>query len=172
MANALVVIDMLNDFSLEDGALYVGETVRKVIPQIQKKIAKYRAENEPVIYLCDSHDKDDAEFEMFPPHCVKETRGAEIHKDLRPTNGDVIVPKRHFSGFFETNLDEVLKEKKVSRLELCGVCTNICIFFTAADARNRGYEVTVDRRCVDSFDHAAHDFALKEMERVLGVKVI
>ncbi len=169
---ALIVVDMLNDFVNADGSLYVGETVKHIIPEIQKKISKYRGDNHPVIYVCDSHDKEDKEFEMFPPHCIANEKGAEIHKDLRPKSDETIVPKKRFSAFFETNFDEILKEKHIDTLELCGVCTNICILYTCADARARGYNVIVDRRCVDSFDRAAHEFALKEMERVLGAKII
>ncbi len=99
MADALIVIDMLNDFVSENGALYVGETVKKIIPQIQKKIAKYRADNAPIIYICDWHEKDDPEFEMFPPHAMKESKGAEIHKDLRPQDEDTLVKKTSYSGF-------------------------------------------------------------------------
>ena len=170
--DVLIVVDMLNDFVSEDGALYVGDTVKKVIPQIQKKIAKYREENSPIIYICDWHEKDDPEFQMFPPHAVKDTRGAEVHKDLRPTANDVVMKKRRYSGFFGTELDSILRDMGAKRIELCGVCTNICVMYTAADARNREYEVIVDRKCVDSFDRAAHEHALKEMERVLGVKII
>jgi len=169
---ALIIVDMLNDFVCPDGALFVGETVRRIIPEIQKKLAHARGESIPVIYICDNHDPDDAEFEMFPPHCVAGTRGAEVHKDLRPGKDDIVILKKRFSGFFETELDEVLKKYDIHSIELCGVCTNICIMYTAADARARGYEVIVDRRCVDSFDHAAHEFALKEMDRVLGVKIV
>jgi nicotinamidase-related amidase len=66
----------------------------------------------------------------------------------------------------------LLKEKEIDTLELCGVCTNICVLYTCADARARGLSVKVDRRCVDTFDRAAHEFALKEMERTLGAKII
>ncbi|MEW6201886.1 MAG: isochorismatase family cysteine hydrolase [bacterium] len=171
-ADVLIVVDMLNDFVSENGALYVGDTVKKVIPQIQKKIAKYRENNTPVIYICDWHEKDDPEFQMFPSHAVEDTWGAEIHKDLHPAANDTIVKKRRYSGFFGTELDSILKDLGARKIELCGVCTNICIMFTAADARNREYEVIIDRKCIDSFDHAAHEFALKEMERVLGAKII
>lgn len=169
---ALIIIDMLNDFICPEGALFVGETVKRIIPEIQKKIAHAHEEDLPVIYICDSHDTDDEEFKMFPQHCVTGQRGAEIHKDLRPSGDDIVITKKRFSGFFETELDDILKKYDVKTLELCGVCTNICILFSAADARARGYDVVVDRRCVDSFDHAAHEFALKEMDRVLGVKII
>lgn len=170
-ADALVIIDMLNDFTCSGGALYVGDTVKRIVPEIQKKLAHARAESLPVFYICDRHAPNDAEFEMFPPHCIEGERGAEIHKDLRPSQGDSIVSKTKFSAFFNTNFHDLLQEKHINSIELCGVCTNICVLFTAADARMRGYQVSVDRRCVDSYDHAAHEFALKEMDRVLGVKI-
>ncbi len=168
---ALLVIDMLNDFVCADGALYVGDTVKHIIPEIQKKISKYRSEGSPIIYICDHHAADDKEFSMFPPHCIADTKGAEINKDVRPNPGELIVNKTRFSAFFGTNLENELKERGIDTLELCGVCTNICVLYTCADARMRDYNVCVDRRCVDSFDHAAHEFALKEMERVLGAKI-
>jgi len=170
--NALLVIDMLNDFVAPDGALYIGDTVKNIIPEIQKKISTYRKDNSPVLYICDNHEKDDPEFDMFPEHSVAGTRGAEVFKDLRPYDDDIIVPKKRYSGFFETDLDRTLKEQEITGLELVGVCTNICVLYTCSDARNRDYRVTVDRRCVDSFDRSAHDFALKEMDRTLGAKVV
>ena len=147
-------------------------TVKKIIPEIQKKIAKAREDEIPILFVCDSHAADDEEFKMFPPHCVEGSKGAEVHKDLRPMPGDIVVHKKRFSAFFSTNLQELLQEKQIDTLELCGVCANICVLYTAADARMRDYHVIVDRRCVDSNDHAAHDFALKEMDRVLGVKIV
>ena len=169
---ALLIIDMLNDFVAPDGALYVGDTVKKIIPEIQKKIALAREEDIPVIYICDNHEPDDPEFKMFPPHSIKGTKGSEVYKDLRPANDDIIVPKQRYSGFFGTDLDAILKQNHVDTLELCGVCTNICVLYTAADARNRLYHVQVDRRCVDSFERTAHEFSLKELDRTLGVKLI
>ena len=51
------------------------------------------------------------------------------------------------------------------------MCTDICVMHTAADARNRDYAVEVPVDCVASFDDEAHRWALKHMERVLGVKL-
>lgn len=170
--SALIIIDMLNDFVTPGGSLYVGDTVKKIIPEIQKKLAHAREEDIPVFYVCDSHDSNDDEFKMFPPHCVTGTKGAEVCKDLRPAADDVIILKKRYSAFFGTQLEEELKKRGIDTLELCGVCTNICVLYTSADARMRGMHVNVDRRCVDSYDHAAHEFALKEMDRVLGVKLI
>lgn len=169
---ALLVIDMLNDFIEPGGALFVGKTVSHIIPEIQKKLSSYRHEKKPIVFVCDSHDAKDPEFEMFPSHCVEGTRGAEVYKDLRPLPGEHIIRKKRFSSFFETDLEKHLKDEGVDTVELTGVCTQICVLYTCYEARNLGFKVIVDRRCVDSFEKSAHEFAIKEMERTLGAKII
>lgn len=169
---ALLIIDMLNDFLEPEGALYVGKSVSHIIPEIQKKLSTYRSDKKPVVFVCDSHEINDPEFDMFPAHCVKETRGSEVYKDLRPLPGEHIVRKKRFSSFFETDLEKHLRESGVDTLELTGVCTQICILYTCYDAITLGFKVVVDRRCVDSFEKSAHEFAIKEMERTLGAKII
>ena len=52
-----------------------------------------------------------------------------------------------------------------------GVCTNICVLYTAVSARMLNYKVTVLKDAVASFDQEAHDFALKQMKDVLGVEI-
>lgn len=54
---------------------------------------------------------------------------------------------------------------------MCGVCTDICVLHTAADARNRDYPVEVPADCVASFDARAHQWALRHMERILGARI-
>ena len=55
---------------------------------------------------------------------------------------------------------------------MCGVCTDICVMHTTADARNRDYGVDVPIDCVASFDPDAHRYALDHMEKILGAKLI
>jgi len=169
---ALLIIDMLNDFIQPDGALYIGKSAERVAAEIQRIIKEAREEEMPVIYICDCHRTDDAEFQMFKPHCIKNTKGGEIIDSLAPRPGDYIIPKRRYSAFFGTDLDATLREMNVSELILVGVCTNICVLYTAADARMLNYKVTVIKDGVASFDEEAHKFALREMENTLGVKII
>ena len=168
---ALLVIDMLNDFIKPDGALYIGEEAGRVTKEIEAIVSNARREGMPIIYICDNHRADDAEFNMFKAHCVRGTKGAEIVEELAPQPGDYIIPKRRYSAFFGTDLDATLREMGVSELVLVGVCTNICVLYTAADARMLNYEVTVVKNGVASFSREAHEFALKEMENTLGVKL-
>jgi nicotinamidase-related amidase len=69
-------------------------------------------------------------------------------------------------------LDLYLREKRVNEIYLVGVCTNICVLYTAADARNLEYKVNIYEEGVASFDEEAHNFALKEMGNTLGCRII
>lgn len=168
---ALLVIDMLNDFVHEKGALFCGDASRLIITSIEARVLAFRRGDSPVIFVCDRHRRGDPEFEMFKPHCLEGSWGAEVCAELTPTAQDLIIPKRRYSAFFGTELELLLREFSVGRLTLTGVCTNICVLYTAADARMRNYEVIVPVECVASFDKEAHQFALEEMRKTLGVRL-
>ena len=169
---ALLIIDMLVDFIDPNGALYIGPAARDLVPAVKARLEEYRAKGDPIIYLCDHHLEDDHEFEMFPPHSLKGSGGEEIIEDLAPLPGERVIYKRRFSAFFGTDLDLTLRDLGVSEIELAGVCTNICILYTAAEARMHSYAVFVPVKAVASFDQEAHDYALKELDKTLGVKLI
>ena len=57
------------------------------------------------------------------------------------------------------------------KISICGVCTDICVMHTTADARNRDYTVEVPIDCVATFDPDAHRYALDHMEKILGAKL-
>ena len=119
---------------------------------------------------CDHHN--DKEFDMFPAHCIAQTAGARIIEDLDVKDENKIIKKRRYSAFFGTDLDLYLREKGVDELFLVGVCTNICVLYTAADARNLAYKVNIYKDGVASFDEKAHEFALKEAKNTLGCRLI
>jgi len=170
---ALLIIDMLNDFVLPGAPLEVPET-RNIIKNIQKEIHDARLAGKPLIYVCDNHDIDDREFGKYgwPAHAIKGTRGADIVDELSPAPGDRIVPKDTYSGFYGTGLDEVLKKLDVDALRLTGCVTHICILFTASDAVLRDYAVTVVENGVAGITKEDHDAALRIMKNVMGVKIV
>lgn len=168
---ALIIIDMLNDFVQEGGALYTGEAGCRVIPVIAEVLKRARGEKWPIIYLCDQHTSADSEFKMFPVHCIAGTKGGEICTELAPQDGDIIIPKRRYSGFYGTDLDLTLRELSIDELIITGVCTNICVLYTTADARMYNYRVKILEDAVASFDEQAHEFALQEMEKTLGAEL-
>lgn len=169
---ALLVIDMLNDFIDKDGALSTGSAGEDIIEFIKSKIEEFRQKDYHIIYVCDNHERDDKEFDMFPPHCIATTGGSQIIKELDVRENDKIIMKRRYSAFYGTDLDLYLREKEVDEIYLVGVCTNICVLYTAADARNISYEVNIYKDGVASFDEEAHNFALKEAEVTLGCRIL
>lgn len=172
MTRALVVVDMIEDFVREGGALYCGPSMARILPVVAGEVARARAAGEPVVHLTDAHLPGDLEFATFPPHAIAGTPGAAIVPELAPAAGEVVVRKRRYSGFFGTDLDLTLRELRVDTIRLVGDCTNICVLYTAADARNLGYAVEVVADGVTSFDEEAHRFALREIERTLGARIV
>ena len=168
MANVVLIIDMVNGFLQQGNNLYCGDDARGIIPRVQRLIEREQAEGGTVLFLCDTHDPDDLEFEMFPVHCVRGTDEPHVIPELAGYECRIIA-KRRYSAFFETDLDEILASLSPEKVIICGVCTDICVMHTAADARNRDYSVEVPADCVASFDQNAHVNALQHMEKILGV---
>ena len=168
----LIIVDLLNDFLRQDGTLYCGEEAEKIILKIQKRLSEFRQKNLPVIFLKDSHDKNDPEFEKFPVHCVKGTFGSEIIKEATPLKNEIIIEKTRFSGFFKTDLDKILKKLNLETLYVTGVCTSICVMDTVGGLSNRDYEIIVPENEVADFDREMHEFSLKRMKNLYGAKLV
>lgn len=169
--DALLVIDMLNDFVLPGAPLEVP-AARRIIPAVKGRIEAARRQGAPVIYLCDAHVEQDAEFEVWGRHAVRGTKGAEVIEDLTPGPDDIVLAKTTLSAFYKTQLEETLRQKGITKLTVVGILTNICIFFAAFGAAVRGFEITVPRDSVAALDEQEHEFALGQMEKVLGVSVV
>jgi nicotinamidase-related amidase len=172
MKEALLIIDMLNDFVLPGAPLEVPAT-RAILPALRARLDDARARGVPVIYLCDAHRPDDPEFARmnWPPHAVKGTGGADVVAALTPLETDPVVEKFSYSGFHHTGLEGILQALGIESLVLTGCVTNICILYIAYEAVIRGYRVTVPAGCVAPLDPADGAFALRQMEQVLGVTV-
>ncbi len=164
---ALLIIDMLNDFLNEGAPLEVPEG-RKIIPKVQEILKFARSKSWPIIYLADNHSETDPEFKIWPPHCVKGTKGAEVVDELKPNldKGEIFIPKRRYSGFYGTDLDLWLRELGVKMVILTGVLTNICVMYTSADASQRGYHVVVMEDGVAGLTQEDTDWAIKQMRNV------
>ncbi len=170
MANVVLVVDMLRGFLEAGNPLYCGDGSREIITNVKKLLEEESEKGSTIIFLCDTHKPNDAEFKMFPPHCVEGTSECEIIPELASVPGEVI-PKTRYSGFYGTDLEKRLGELKPDKIIVVGVCTDICVQHTVSDARNRDYNVDVPASCVASFDAKAHRAALEHMEKILGAKI-
>ena len=171
MSNVVLAVDMLVGFMEPGHNLYCGDGSREIIPNVQRLIEREQADGSSVIFICDNHDPDDLEFQMFPEHCIKGTSEAEIIAELAKYEG-VIIHKKRYSAFFGTDLEQRLEALNPDKIIICGVCTDICVMHTASDARNRDYIVEVPVDCVATFDPQAHRYALDHMKKILGVRIV
>ena len=115
---------------------------------------------------------------MFPPHCIRGSGEDEVVPELTSfAERGVVVRKSRYSGFYRTELDDVLRRLRPDVVEVVGVCTDICVMHTVADLRNRDYPVVVQRDMVETYDAPGHDgdevngFALSHMRDILGARI-
>lgn len=160
--SAVVVIDMLNDFVT--GSLKCEDAAR-ITPNIKALTEKARKRGAAVIYANDCHTPQiDAEFRVWEPHAVKGTEGAKVVEALKPQRGDYVVEKKRYSSFYETGLDDLLRELKVDTVVLTGLHTNCCVQHTASDAFFRGYRIKIPEDCVGAFTAEDHKAGLKYLK--------
>ena len=170
MPNVVIVIDMIRGFMEEGFPLYCGRRATRIIPAIRKLLEEELSRGSKIFFLNDCHAPNDPEFKMFPPHAIAGTAETEIIPELAGFAGE-IIPKSRFSIFWDTPLASRLKQLNPDKLIICGVCTDICVCHTVADAIGHDYQVEVPVDCVASFDEEAHRFALKHMDTVLGARL-
>lgn len=168
---AFLIIDMLNDFIDEGGALVVPGA-RRIVPRIRMLLQEARAQGTPVIYVADCHNEDDYEFRYWSAHAIAGTWGGEIIPELAPQPTEKVIRKRRYSAFFGTDLDIHLREHGIVKLYLTGVLTNICVYATALDAAMRHYQVAVFRDAVASLNEETDAFIFRQLEEVLHAELI
>ncbi|MCR4432677.1 MAG: cysteine hydrolase family protein [bacterium] len=167
---ALLVVDMIRDF-VDPGAPLEVPATREIIPFIKERIAHYREAGLPVIFISDCHEPTDFEMNIFPLHALRGTPGAKIVDELAPAPGEILVPKKTYSGFVGTPLEEILRKEGVDEVEVVGCVTNICVFFTSADACMRGFQVYIPRKGVAALSKEEGEMALEQLTKLFAVKI-
>ncbi len=169
MVVGVIVVDMINDFVT--GVLKC-ERASRIISNIKSLLDFTRKKELPVIYVSDAHLPGvDEELELWPPHAIVGTEGAEIIEELKPVEGDYTLQKRRYSAFYETGLDTLLRELKVDTVVLVGLVTNVCIQHTAADAFFRGYRTIVPENCVEAPTEEAQKTAIEYLKMNYGSEI-
>lgn len=168
---AVLVIDMLNDFCMPGGAMVLPGYERLIAPQ-RAVMDSARTAGSPIVFLADAHRTNlarDREFLKRTPHCFEGSWGARIIEELEPQPEDLIVTKRRYSGFFNTDLDLTLKDLAVETVIAMGVVTNICVRSTVHDAFFHGYGVVVPEDCVAATGPREQESSLYDIGTHFGV---
>jgi ureidoacrylate peracid hydrolase len=175
--SALLIVDMQNAFldkggSLSKMGLDTSRATRVIEPIIKLK-DEFEKNKLPVIYLQHAHRNDGLDSglidKVFPPimqlgHCKEGTWDCEMVDELKPKSNDIIVKKYRFSGFYNTQLDNVLRQIGAGTLVVCGIATNICVESTVRDAFYRDYNVFVPEETTAGFFVEAEKAALENFK--------
>ena len=164
---ALLVVDVQNDFCT-GGALEV-KNAEKVVPVINKLMPAFPL----VVASMDWHPDESDHFEKWPPHCVRQTNGADMHPDLHMSMIEKIFLKGTegkddgYSAFEATNmnLEQFLKGRGITDLYIAGLTTDYCVKETALDGVERGFNTYVftDATHAVNVNPGDGEKALKEM---------
>lgn len=166
MKPALVIVDMLNDFL--NGPLKTQEAMKTVEP-VKAVLAKFRSYKLPIIYVNDHHYADDFEIRIWGQHAMAGTEGSKVFESISPKDGEYIIEKHAYSGFYGTSLDYILRSNKVDTVVLVGLDADICVRHTAADAFYRGYSIFIVRDAVAArIDSSWEKYFIK----VYGARII
>jgi nicotinamidase-related amidase len=156
-----LIIDMERDF-VDEGAVQETPGGRTLVPTINALSAWARSRGLPVIFTFEMHrangDDYGIELEYDPVHCVEGTPGCTLAAGLETCPSDYqITNKRRYDSFHATDLDLLLRGKKIENLVCCGVTTHVCVMSTVFSARNLDYRVLLPRDAVAAVspDHQA-----------------
>jgi len=170
MKKLLIVVDMQNDFIT---GLLGSQSAQMIVPEVRAKLEKYKKNGDKIIFTRDTHGGDymsTTEGKYLPVvHCVNGTRGHMIAESI-DTDGCEILDKPNFGSLA---LAEKAAAGGYDEIELCGLCTDICVVSNALilKARLPEVKIIVDAACCAGTSEESHNAALLTM-RMCQVEVI
>lgn len=165
----LIVVDMQNDFIT--GSLG-SEDAKNIVAKVVEKVKNFDG---TIIFTRDTHKENylkTQEGKNLPiEHCIKGTFGWEICNELKPY-AESVVDKNTFGSI---ELIDTIKRcrAKVEEIELCGLCTDICVISNAIILKAAFPEtkIVVDASCSAGVTRQSHDTALNAM-RAVQIEVV
>ena len=179
---ALLIVDVQNDFCHPDGAIgRKGVDLRVIdnmMDRLERLLAAARKKNLDTVFIQNIEDEttDSFAWKMRPDAredsanegiCRRGTWGAELYR-LKPLPDEIVLPKHRFSGFLNTPLDGILKNRGVETVMITGVATNVCVETTARHAIMLDYHVIVAEDACATFYPDLHEATIKNVRLWFG----
>jgi len=182
---AVVVVDMQNDF-VREGAPMSLPSCREAIPNAKRVIDACRQAGMPIVYLkfiagpkstliwswsprlfpdvkcCWKNHK------RYYPDIDKEVECSDIIEEIYPKSGDAIVEKYGYNGFYDSNLENVLRANQIEYTIIFGALTPICVDDTICGAFERQFKVLAISDATGTFDEEYHKHSLRRIDMKYG----
>jgi nicotinamidase-related amidase len=167
---AVIVVDMQNDFVRDDGKLAVP-AAKETIKNIQSLLERARKQNVKVVYTQDTHFEGDKEWEIWPEHCRRGTKGWKIIEELEPEEDNMVFEKNRYDGFYQTPLEHYLSHVwGIKNLVIVGTVSNICVAHTAGSAGLRWYNLIVPADGISALTEFDQAMALRQVTSLYAGK--
>jgi len=167
---ALVVLDVINDFEHDDGDRLLASLAAR-LPALERALAHARGSARAVIYANDAHGRWDGERSAHVAHALA-GKGGDVVARVAPAGDDRFLFKGAYSAFDETPLARLLEQLGVTRVILAGAATEMCVAQTAIAAREHGLQVTVLHDACAAVDPRNEQIALEYLEHVTGSVIL
>jgi nicotinamidase-related amidase len=162
MKPAVVIVDMLKDSLEGEPGLPITPFARDICPNINRLTEFARSVSIPVIFSMDSFLKGDFIFRgKMKERSIRGTPDAEVTDLLIQKPSDIYSPKRRFSSFYKTDIDQILRLYGVDTVAICGISTHWCVLSTALDALANDFQVCLLEDCCAAFTKEIHETTLK-----------
>jgi ureidoacrylate peracid hydrolase len=198
---AVIVVDMQNDFGAKGGLFERAgldiSMIQKAVGPTAKVLTAARSIGMPIIYLKmgfrpDLSDLGAPESPNRVRHLlfgvgkavrapdgtdsrllIRDTWNTEVVSELKPQPQDIVVYKHRFSGFYQTDLDIILRQRDVRYLIVTGCTTSVCVESTVRDAMFRDYSCVLLADCMgepigDDLPRSNHEASLLVMQTLFG----
>lgn len=171
-ATALVLIDVQNSFYHPAGGNYF-EAAPSIIGSLQVLLKAARASGALIVHVADRHrpGRPDFESHKLPDHCVHGEFDAEFYEGFGPpaaAANEILLIKRRFSAFMQTDLDLTLRENGIERLVVAGVKTNVCVRATIQDGFGLGYRCLLVKEATTSNRPVLAASSTEDVDRYMG----
>lgn len=157
---ALLIIDVQKE------AIKTYPKHKRIIPKIKKISDCFRELKFPIIHTLYVKPKTKSKWTpvdkfLGRAEFLKHSKGAEEIKGLKEKS-DFAIKKKYFSAFYKTNLEKLLKKKKVKTLVITGLLTHWCVYMTALDALQRNYQIVIVKDAVSSHREKIHELLMRQ----------
>lgn len=155
---ALMIVDMLQYFADPGGRVYLPST-RVIIPNIVALLEYWRGISGTVVFTRHCHSGPDdlgmlGKFFSDFIRCGK--KESEIIPELSPLPDERVFRKNTYDSFYNTALEEYLRELNIEQVLVTGVLTHLCCETTARSAFVRGFEVYIAADALTSSTEELH----------------
>lgn len=187
---ALLIIDMQRDFVEADG---FGEALGNDVSQLRRSIkpleALLAAARQAGLFTI--HTREGHKPDLSDLHATKRTRGRsamtigdegpmgriliigepghDIIPELYPIDGEPVIDKPGKGAFYNTELSDIIANRDIGQLIVCGVTTEVCVHTTVREANDRGIECLVLSDCTASYFPEFHETALRMIAAQGGI---